>query len=87
MKIKIERGNWEGKNEDNFTRIDINDTEFYFSYDTIVAFRNRQGQLRCIKNYWSTTTGKHLNYICPNHSARLEKDQFQAELDELLATM
>ena len=35
---------------------------FYFSYDTMVAFRGKTG-LHVIKNYWGTTTGKHLNWI------------------------
>jgi hypothetical protein len=36
--------------------------EIYFSYDTAVAFRFN-GKLVVIRNYWSTTTGKHLNWI------------------------
>jgi hypothetical protein len=87
MRIKIERGTYYGKNENNFTCIDINDTEFYFSYDTVVAFRNTRGELRVIKNYWGTTTGKHLNYICPDHDSRLDRGQFEQELNKLLETM
>ena len=39
----------------------------YYSYNTLVAFRGfinseKQG-LFVIKNYWGTTTGKHLNFI------------------------
>ena len=39
--------------------------QFWFSYDTLVAFRTK-GEFHIVKNYWGTTTGKHLNWICSN---------------------
>jgi hypothetical protein len=50
--------------------------EFYYSYDTLVAFRSSKTGLVCLKNYWSTTTGKHLNTIQPDHKARVDQATF-----------
>ena len=52
----------------------------YFSYETLIAFRgfiseNVQG-LFIIRNYWGTTTGKHLNFICSNKDKRLDEETF-----------
>ncbi len=56
-------GNYSSKNYGahclvfNSPKIDV-----YFSYDTPVAFNTGSGLVVC-KNYWGTTTGKHLNWI------------------------
>jgi hypothetical protein len=51
--------------------------EFYYSYKTLVAFRvARFNRLICLQNYWSTTTGKHLNHIEPDHKRRVTQDEF-----------
>lgn len=52
----------------------------YFSYNTLIAFRGfvneeKQG-LFIIKNYWGSTTGKHLNFICSNKEKRLDEKVF-----------
>ena len=53
----------------------------YYSYDTLVAFcgwisKEKHG-LIVIKNYWGSTTGKHLNWIdCGNHKNRLTENDF-----------
>jgi hypothetical protein len=67
----------------NFTRIVIGDAELWFSYRTLVAFRHPSCGIVCIKNYWKTTTGKHLNEIQPDHTKRIGKEQF----DELYYTI
>jgi hypothetical protein len=61
----------------------------YFSYDTPVAFRgtNSKGEyFNCvIQNYWSTTTGKHLNWIDGgDKNSRLTKEEFKNKLQEFL---
>ena len=48
---------------------------FYYSYDTLVAFTGKSG-IVCLKNYWSTTTGKHLNAIEPDHKKRVDQETF-----------
>ena len=56
---------------------DADGNEFYYSYDTLVAFKPAiSHELFCMKNYWSTTTGKHLNAIEPDKNKRLDKEEF-----------
>lgn len=43
--------------------IDGKDCEYWFSYQTLVAFRGPSGKRYVRQNDWSTTTGKHLNAI------------------------
>lgn len=50
----------------NLCRIDIGKHSFFFSYETCVAVDDV-----CSKNIWSTTTGKHLNIIEPDHDRRV----------------
>lgn len=40
-----------------------NGIRFYYSYSTLVAFLTPESGLIVHKNDWSTTTGKHLNWI------------------------
>ena len=61
----------------------------YFSYDTIIAFKgyNSTGEyFNCVHvNDWSTTTGKHINFIDGgNKKTRLEDGVFQKKLQEFL---
>jgi hypothetical protein len=43
---------------------DAEGNQFYFSYDTLVAFRSaKSNRLVVRQNLWGTTTGKHLNAI------------------------
>ena len=59
---------------------DTQGNEFYYSYKTLVAFRTTKTGLVCLKNYWRQTTGKHLNWIQPDKSKRVD----QATFDKLL---
>lgn len=36
---------------------------FYFSYNTLVAFKIKYNELFVRENVWGNTTGKHLNWI------------------------
>ena len=50
---------------------------FYFSYETLIAFRPaNKSRVYCLKNYWHTTTGKHLNWIDPDKKKRVSRDDF-----------
>ncbi len=63
--------------------VQIGSLTLYFSYDTIIAFNSpKNNAIR--ENSWSSTTGKHLNAINPNHSVRLDSEKFEKELDEVL---
>ena len=57
--------------------------KYWFSYDTLVAF-NINGEFHIIKNYWGTTTGKHLNWICGDHSIREDRETFDANFNRLV---
>ena len=56
---------------------------YWFSYDTLVAF-NINGEFHIIKNYWGTTTGKHLNWIDDDHSIREDRETFDANFNRLV---
>ena len=68
-----------GKHSLVFT--DLNYNDFYFSYNTLVAFRSDKG-LFVRQNNWSTTTGKHLNWINKDKAIRLTSEQFKAKYKE-----
>lgn len=68
----------------NSLSVDLGEIEIFYSYKTIVAYRDIQDGLVCSKNVWSTTTGKHLTWIQPDKKARVENDQFKAMLDAAL---
>ncbi len=62
-----------------------NGLTLYYSYETIVAFKGRHG-LRIRRNDWSTTTGKHLNWIDGGaKDDRLTGAQFEVLLTSELA--
>lgn len=66
-------------------RFDLpNGVSFYYSYDTLVAFRSPFSGLVIMKNYWSTTTGKHLNWIHDDKKLRIDREAFKIKLDEML---
>ncbi len=60
----------------------IGSDKFWFSYETLVAFRIK-GEFHIIKNYWGTTTGKHLNWICDDKSIREDAETFNANFKRL----
>lgn len=47
-----------------------------YSYDTPIAFIGREG-LVIRENDWSTTTGKHLNWINEDKSRRISGEEFE----------
>jgi hypothetical protein len=55
---------------------------YWFSYDTLVAFEIL-GEFHIIKNYWGTTTGKHLNWINDNKAIREDEDMFNDNFERL----
>lgn len=44
-------------------RVELANITLFYSYDTIVAYRDAEDGLIVSENQWSTTTGKHLNWI------------------------
>jgi hypothetical protein len=55
---------------------DSQGNRFWFSYKTMVAFEPYDRDLVCIQNYWQQTTGKHLNWIQPDKSKRVDRATF-----------
>lgn len=55
---------------------------YWFSYDTLVAFKIL-GEFHIIKNYWGSTTGKHLNWINSNRAIREDEDMFNDNFERL----
>lgn len=47
----------------NFSRLDINGTIVYFSYETPIALFEKGFTPLIAKNQWAQTTGKHINYV------------------------
>ena len=68
-----------GKHSLVFT--DTNNNDFYFSYNTLIAFRSDKGFF-VRQNDWSTTTGKDLNWISTDKKERLTSEQFKAKYKE-----
>lgn len=68
----------------NFVQVNLSGyTTIFFSYETPIAFYNA-GDLVIRENAWSTTTGKHLNWINPDKSIRISGKEFDAKLETLL---
>lgn len=79
---KYASGNY-GVNSIRFTF--PNGLEFYYSYSTLVAFRSIETGLVVSKNIWSTTTGKHLNWIDGGRKdERYEYSTMQKKLQDIL---
>jgi len=61
---------------------DANNKQYWFSYDTLIAFyapdKSGLWSTYVIQNQWSTTTGKHLNWIdSGNKKERLTPEEFE----------
>jgi len=87
--MNISKMNYGKYSSDNYgyhtIRITIGDIDLYFSYDTVVAFNTPATGLKVRQNDWSTTTGKHLNWIDNgNKRERLSSDEFVCLLTETL---
>ena len=78
-------GNYSSSNYGSHTQAftDSTGNNYYFSYKTLIAFNGLNTGLVIMKNYWSTTTGKHLNWIDPDHSVRVDEETFNIKLKQL----
>lgn len=63
--------------------VTVGEIDLYFSYQTCIAFRTPGFGLVCSQNNWSTTTGKHLNWVQPDKTKRVS--DFDKRLNEILA--
>jgi len=67
----------------NAIRVSVCGIVFYFSYSIVVAYYTHATGLVASHNVWSRTTGKHLNFICSDHSDRTDYDTFAKGLVEV----
>ena len=74
-------GNYSNKNygSHSLAFTDNFNNDYYFSYETLIAFRGDEG-LVIRQNDWGTTTGKHLNWIDSDKSKRVNKEVFEEKL-------
>ena len=69
----------------NFNCVEVGNLELYFSYETIVGFRAPKLGLVVSQNIWSSTTGKHLNWLDGGRKqCRTPHEEFEKMLQELL---
>lgn len=69
----------------NFNEVSIGNVDLYFSYETVVGFRAPGYGLVVCENVWSTTTGKHLNWLDGGQKhSRTPYYEFEKKLEEVL---
>ena len=64
----------------NFSLVYVGSLTLAFSYETVIAFQRGWASWVVRENDWGPTTGKHLNWIDDNHAARVDSDEFDAQL-------
>lgn len=70
----------------NFSVVTIGDLSVWFSYETPVAFRSGLDPIVVRENDWGPTTGKHINLVHVDHSARIPGDEFIVRLNDVINT-
>lgn len=77
----ITRNNLIGQSS-NGEMVKIGLLEFYFSYQTIIGFRDKNGSLYVSENIWGSTSGRHINSIADmTKSKRLNREDFKRFLE------
>ena len=81
-------GNYSNSNYGSSMAIKIGKLTLYYSYNTVVAFKDagiKEGKrFFACKNTFSKTTGKHLNWLEPDKDRRLSRKEFREKLNESL---
>lgn len=69
----------------NTIKVSIGQLRLWFSYQTLVAFQLDYQDRVVHQNVWTTTTGKHLNWIDNGqHKSRVSAEQFAEKLAEAM---
>ena len=69
----------------NMTVVVIGALTFWFSYKTVIAAKAPGFGRIVSENYWSATTGKHLNAIDGGDKKnRLKSDEFETKIQSIL---
>lgn len=78
-------GNYSSRNYGvNCLLVSVGNLDLYFSYKTVIAFRSSEHGLVIRENDWSSTTGKHLNWINPDKKIRISSEEFEKLLAKTL---
>jgi hypothetical protein len=68
----------------NLTKVEVDGTTYWFSYNTLVAFKAEGGGMYVRRNDWGGTTGKHLTLIDgggrSSVALRVDRTDFEAAL-------
>jgi len=86
--VAIRKWNYGHYSSDNYgshsQAITIGGITLYFSYNTVVGFEAPEYGERICENVWTTTTGKHLNWLEPDKDRRIPYEQFKQELTKVI---
>ena len=86
MSDKVEMfnyGNYSSSNYGSCRGVTIGKLTLYFSYETVIGFEDEKGEF-ISENVWSTTTGRHLNWLENDKKARIQHSVFINKLDDCL---
>ena len=88
MNTRITKRNYGNYSSSNYgahtQQFSIGSLDIFYSYNTVVAFRDGYDGLVISKNYWGSTTGKHLNWINSNKKIRVDSETFDQKLSQVL---
>jgi len=76
-------GNYSSDNYGSCRAVSVGGLDLYFSYKTVIAYRGGS-EFVIRENDWSTTTGKHLNWIDSDKSKRISGSEFEKKLEAML---
>jgi hypothetical protein len=68
----------------NSLKVVFENFTLFYSYATIIAYRDGDDGLVIRENDWNPTTGKHLNWINYDKSIRIDGDLFEQKLKDML---
>jgi hypothetical protein len=68
----------------NSLQVQFDSFTLFYSYQTIIAYKDNQDGFVMCKNSWGTTTGKHMNWLDEDHSKRIDGNLFEQKLKDML---
>ena len=71
----------------NFAIVEMDGLGLAFSYATLVGIRVGFDPWKVQQNYWGSTTGKHLNYLNSDKTSRLDAEDFEEFVADMLEMM
>ncbi len=77
-------GDYSSNNYGSSRAVQVGPITLFYSYETVIAYRDPKEGLVCCTNEWGPTTGKHLNWINSDKRHRIPIEFFNARLAALL---